>query len=63
MKQRTVVTGVVVVAVLAVGGLLLRGGPETAAEWRTATVERGDLVVAVSATGAVQPVTQVQVGT
>lgn len=34
-----------------------------AATFRTAKVERGDLLVTVSATGTVQPVTQVQVGT
>src|SRR5262245_48304395 len=32
-------------------------------EWRTSKVERGDLVVEVTATGTLQPVTQVQVGT
>ena len=63
MRQRTLVTGLVVVGALAAGGWLLRDRTETAAEWRTAKVERGDLIVAVSATGAVQPVTQVQVGT
>jgi HlyD family secretion protein len=34
-----------------------------ATEWRTSKVERGDLVVEVTATGTLQPVTQVQVGT
>src|SRR5262249_11379283 len=36
---------------------------DAAPAWRTAKVERGDLVVGVSATGTLQPVTQVQVGT
>jgi HlyD family secretion protein len=35
----------------------------SATAYRTSEVERGDLVVAVTATGTVQPVTQVQVGT
>ena len=63
LSRRTIIVGVVVV--LAVAGLAwsLRKETDTATEWRTAKVERGDLVVAVNATGAVQPVTQVQVGT
>ncbi len=41
------------------------GGSDADAEaaFRTGKVERGDLVVAVTATGTLQPVTQVQVGT
>ena len=56
-----------VVLVAAAGGVAWWGlrekegaGPT---EWRTSKVERGDLVVEVTATGTVQPVTQVQVGT
>ena len=63
MSKRTLAIGLVVLAAIAAGGLLLRDESEAAAEWRTATVERGDLVVAVTATGTLQPVTQVQVGT
>ena len=63
LSKRTVVIGLVVLAALVAGGLMLRDESEAAAEWRTATVERGDLVVAVTATGTLQPVTQVQVGT
>lgn len=36
---------------------------QAAGGWRTARVERDDLLVEVTATGALQPVTQVQVGT
>jgi HlyD family secretion protein len=57
----------VLVLLVAAGGVAWWGlrekegaGPT---EWRTAKVERGDLVVEVTATGTVQPVTQVQVGT
>jgi HlyD family secretion protein len=57
----------ILVVVLALGGAAWwknRGEDVTAAsEWRTSKVERGDLVVEVTATGTLQPVTQVQVGT
>lgn len=56
-----------IVLVAAAGGVAWWGLREQesaeATEWRTSTVERGDLVVEVTATGTVQPVTQVQVGT
>lgn len=63
LSRRSIIVGAVVI--LAVAGLAwsLRKESDTTLEWRTAKVERGDLVVAVNATGAVQPVTQVQVGT
>jgi HlyD family secretion protein len=55
----------VVVAVAAVGVWVAARGGEAgdAPEWRTSEVERDDLVVEVTATGTLQPVTQVQVGT
>jgi len=63
LSRRSFIIGAVVI--LAVAGLAwsLRKESDATTEWRTAKVERGDLVVAVNATGAVQPVTQVQVGT
>jgi len=57
---------VVLVLLAAAGGAgawyWTRGG-NGAAAYRTAKVERGDLQVTVTATGTVQPITQVQVGT
>jgi HlyD family secretion protein len=56
-----------VVVLLALGGAAGAwygfGGSSSAAQYRTAKVEKGDLVVTVTASGTVQPVTQVQVGT
>ncbi len=57
-----------VVALLAAAGaagwmLLGREESADATAWRTSRVERDDLVVEVTATGTLQPVTQVQVGT
>jgi HlyD family secretion protein len=56
---------IVIVAAAAVGvWVAARGGDSAGApEWRTAKVERDDLAVEVTATGTLQPVTQVQVGT
>ena len=56
---------IVIVAAAAVGVWVAARGGESAdaPEWRTAKVERDDLAVEVTATGALQPVTQVQVGT
>ncbi len=57
----------VLVALLAAGGLAWWGLREEQAAaggaWRTARVERDDLLLEVTATGTLQPVTQVQVGT
>lgn len=53
--------GVLVLAVAAV--VLLQDGPQDPVRFRTATVQRGDLTVKVTATGQLQPVTQVDVGT
>jgi HlyD family secretion protein len=56
----------IAVVLLAAGGggawVWLRGA-NGATSFRLAKVERGDLLVTVTATGTVQPVTQVQVGT
>jgi HlyD family secretion protein len=65
MKKTYLVTGAVAVAlVVAAGGWwwLQRGGSD-AVQYRTGKIERGPLQAAVSASGAVSPVTQVTVGT
>ncbi|HEX5010528.1 MAG TPA: efflux RND transporter periplasmic adaptor subunit [Planctomycetota bacterium] len=54
---------IVAAAAVAVWVAARQGDSDGAPEWRTAKVEREDLVVEVTATGALQPVTQVQVGT
>ncbi len=65
MKKTYLVTGAVAMAlVVAAGGWwwLQRGGSD-AVQYRTGKIERGPLQAAVSASGAVSPVTQVTVGT
>jgi HlyD family secretion protein len=56
---------ILIVAAAAVGVWVAarEGEASGAPEWRTTKVERDDLAVEVTATGALQPVTQVQVGT
>jgi len=61
MKKLIVV--VLVLAITVAGGWVWLGRGNSGTEYRVAKVERGDLWVLVTATGAVQPVTQVQVGT
>jgi HlyD family secretion protein len=53
----------VILALAGVGLAYWLGGSKEAADYRTAKVDRGDIVVTVTASGAVQPITQVQVGT
>ena len=53
----------VILAAAGAGLYFWLNGSKTSTEYRTAKVERGDLVVTVTASGTVQPITQVQVGT
>lgn len=62
MRRRVWMLVLLIAAVAA--GLWWRGrSAETAPSWRTATVERKDVRSTVSATGSLEPVTTVEVGT
>ena len=62
MRKAVVILGVLLVAV-AVGGYVLLGADrKVAVRYRTALVERGFIISAVTATGTLNPVTTVQVG-
>jgi HlyD family secretion protein len=64
MKKSYVMSGVVVLALLGAGGWWwTQRSNADAVQYRTGKIERGALQSAVSATGAVSPVTQVTVGT
>ncbi len=65
MKRSYVVSSVVVILLAAVflAWYLLSGGNGSSVRYRTALLERGDLVQTVRATGTVQPMKLVQVGT
>jgi HlyD family secretion protein len=63
-KLKWVIISVLVVAGLAAGAWFLFGNNSKAkVEWRTAKIEQGDLQVTVRASGTLQAVTTVQVGT
>ncbi|WP_295586627.1 efflux RND transporter periplasmic adaptor subunit [uncultured Lamprocystis sp.] len=55
--------GLTLLAAAGAAATLLKDGTQEQVRFRTAAVERGDLTVKVSATGQLQPVTQVEVGT
>ncbi len=55
--------GLALLAAAGAAATLLQNGTQEQVRFRTAAVERGDLTVKVSATGQLQPVTQVEVGT
>lgn len=64
MKKSYVVAGVVVLALAAgAGWWWTQRSAASAVQYRTAKIERGPLQATVSASGAVNPVTQVSVGT
>lgn len=63
-KRRVVVTMMAIVALLSVGAWVMRSAEAAdVAPYRFATVERGDLEDAVSATGTLNAVRTVQIGT
>ena len=63
MNRSLWIAVVVAVVVLALAGAWLKSrSPKDAPKYRTAALEQGDITSTVSATGSVQPVLQVQVG-
>jgi HlyD family secretion protein len=54
---------VVLLSLIVVAAVLLRSGSEKGLQFKAAEVKRGDLAVRVTATGALEPVNQVDVGT
>jgi HlyD family secretion protein len=63
--MKRLIIGVSLVGLVAAGtiGLLVRGGSAKAASYRLVAVERGDIVSSVNATGTLNAVSTVQVGT
>jgi HlyD family secretion protein len=61
--KKLILIAVVLLAAVGGGAWYWVRGSNGATSFRLAKVERGDLLVTVTATGTVQPVTQVQVGT
>ncbi len=63
MKKYIWIIIVAVIGLGAAGWYFLRKGETAAMEWKTARVEKGDVSVTVTATGTLNAVTTVQVGT
>ncbi|MBH0177001.1 MAG: efflux RND transporter periplasmic adaptor subunit, partial [Nitrospira sp.] len=63
MKRLGSILGVIAIG-LAIGGYMFFNGERKApVRYRTAAIERGSVVSSVSATGTINPVVSVQVGT
>jgi HlyD family secretion protein len=60
--KKKYVVGLGVTAVIVLGGVFLLRGRAPAGKYETATVDRGDIVEVVTATGTVNPVITVRVG-
>ena len=54
---------VALLSLIVAAAILLRSGSENGLRFKTAAVRRGDLAVRVTATGALEPLNQVEVGT
>lgn len=61
--MKRIVIGAVIIVVVVVAALLLLSGGSAGVRYETEPVSRGDIVQSVSATGTVNPVTTVLVGT
>ena len=63
-SRRPLLVGIVVLAILAAGGYSwkMRSASAGASQYRTATVERGDIRVSISATGTLGAISTVDVG-
>ncbi len=62
MRTGAILTGTALVVALAAGAWWWRADVDDAPRWRTATTSRGPLVAVVSASGTINPVASVQVG-
>jgi HlyD family secretion protein len=63
LSRRTLWTVVAIVAVVIVAWVILAARAKASPKPRVAVLERGDIVASVTATGTVEPVVQVEVGT
>lgn len=62
-RRRVLLVALVLLSLIATAALLLRPGHDGGVRFKTEEVRRGDLVVRVTATGTLEPVNQVEVGT
>ena len=62
MRRLMLVAGVLVIGLIIGGYVFFNGERKTPVRYRTAPVERGSIVSVVTATGTINPITTVQVG-
>jgi HlyD family secretion protein len=62
-KKIWIILGLILLAGVGTGAWFLWGGDAEKVEWKTAKIEKGDLQMTVRASGTLQAVTTVQVGT
>jgi len=63
MKKFIIISVVIIVPLLIAGYLLLNRETGVSIEWETKAVERGDMEISITATGTLEAVKEVEVGT
>lgn len=63
MSKQRIITILILLLIAAGGYFYFKKEKKQTLQWRTAKIERGDLAIQVTATGTLNPVTTVQVGT
>lgn len=62
-KKKFIIGGIAVLVIAFIGYSFLKGNDEVAIEAQTITAKRGEVTTMVTATGTIEPITQVDVGT
>ena len=63
MKKKVLITAIIVIPLIIAGYYILRKDKTFVIEWETKAVERGDINIEITATGTLEAVTEVEVGT
>ncbi len=63
MKKKLLISAIVIIPIVVAGFLIFKKDKSFEIEWETKAVEKGDINIEVTATGALEAVTEVEVGT
>jgi HlyD family secretion protein len=63
MKKKVIVTAIIVIPLVIAGFYILRKDKTFEIEWETKEIEKGDINIEITATGTLEAVTEVEVGT
>ena len=63
MKKTIIILTVVILAAAAVGYMFLKKDKTFSIEWETKAIEKGDIDIEITATGTLEAVTKVEIGT